>query len=154
MKRALLVFLLCGGVFMIGCAVQGRPFERVSPPPAHAVIYVYRPYAYFGSGLRPEVTCGEDTVRIGPGGYHAFILPADQKVTCTTHSDIAADEVEIRTETRVSYLREEIGWGLTGVPSIQSNGQPHLNPIDNDAAQTEIQSCVQEEPEPQTQQAQ
>jgi hypothetical protein len=153
MNRRLPGFLLGAvGIFATGCAVQGRPFERVSPPPANAVIYVYRPYAYAGSALRPEVTCGEDTVRIGPGGYHAFIVPADQKITCTTHSDIAADEVEIRTETRVHYLKEEIGWGLlkSGV-AVQSNGQPHLNPIDNDVAQTEIQSCVQEEPAPPTQ---
>jgi hypothetical protein len=156
MNRRLPGFLLSAvSIFATGCAVQGRPFERVSPPPAHAVIYVYRPYAYGGSALRPEVTCGEDTVRIGPGGYHAFIVPADQKITCTTHSDVAADEVEIHTSTRVTYLREEIGWGLLQ-PKIafQSNGQPHLNPIDNDAAQTEIQSCcVQEQPEQQTQQA-
>jgi hypothetical protein len=154
MNRARLVLSLGVAILIAGCAVQGPPFERVSPPPAHSVIYVYRPYAYFGSGLKPEVTCGEDTVRVGPGGYHAFIVPADQKVTCTIHSDIAADEVEINTATRVSYLREEIGWGLTGVATIQSNGQPHLNPIDNDTAQTEIQSCVQEQPESQTQQAQ
>jgi len=153
MNRARLLLLFGVAIHMIGCAVQGAPFERVSPPPAHAVIYVYRPYEYFGSGLKPEVTCGEDTVRIGPGGYHAFIVPADQKVTCTTHSDLAADEVEIHTSTRVTYLREDIGWGLTGVAAIQSNGQPHLNPIDSDAAQTEIQSCcVQEQPEQQTQQ--
>jgi hypothetical protein len=150
MNRALLVLFLGVVIFTIGCAVQGRPFERVSPPPAHAVIYVYRPYAYAGSGLRPEVTCGEDTLRIGPGGYHAFIVPAGEKVICSVHTDLASDEVEIRTDARVYYLREDIGWGLAGVVSIQSNGQPHLNPIDNDKAQTEIQSCVQEEPAPQT----
>jgi hypothetical protein len=54
------------------------------------------------------------------------------------------DEVEIRTDARVYYIREELGWGVL-------TGQPHLNPIDNDKAQTEIQSCVQEEPAPQTQ---
>lgn len=129
--------IFTASVLVIGCAVQGRPFEKVSPPPAHAVIYVYRPYSYGSSELRPEVTCGEDMMRIGPGGYHAFIVPAGQKVICTVHTD-SADEVEIRTEARVYYIREELGWGIY-------TGQPHLNPIDTDAAQTEIQSCVQEQ---------
>ena len=48
-----------------------------------------------------------------------------------------ADEVEFDTERRSYYVREELGWGwLTGVP--------HLNPVDTDQAQTEIQSCVLE----------
>jgi hypothetical protein len=81
-------------------------------------------------------------MRIGPGGYHAFIVPAGQKVTCSIHTD-STDEVEIRTDARVYYIREDLGWG-------KFTGQPHLNPIDNDKAQTEIQSCVQEEPAPQT----
>jgi hypothetical protein len=140
MTRQLAAVLVCSAgisALAIGCAVQGRPFEKVSPPPAHAVIYVYRPYAYGSSALRPDVTCGEDTVRIGPGGYHAFIVPAGQKVICSVHTD-TSDEVEIRTEARVYYIREELGWGIL-------TGQPHLNPIDTDVAQTEIQSCVQEQ---------
>jgi hypothetical protein len=145
MIRSLAAILVCAtlGAAAIGCAVQGKPFEKVPPPPAHAVIYVYRPYTYGSSALRPNVTCGEDSVRIGPGGYHAFIVPAGQKVSCSMHTD-NEDEVEIRTDARVYYIREELGWGVL-------TGQPHLNPIDNDQAQTEIQSCVQEEPAPPTQ---
>lgn len=148
MTRKLAALLFYGAIAMtMGCwAAQGKPFERVPPPSAHAVIYVYRPYAYGSSALRPDVTCGEDTVRIGAGGYHAFIVPAGQKVTCSVHTD-STDEVEIHTDARVYYIREELGWGWM-------TGQPHLNPVDTDAAQTEIQSCVQEEPQPQTQQAQ
>jgi hypothetical protein len=145
MTRQLAAILFCAGLSAaaIGCAVQGRPFEKVPPPEAHAVIYVYRPYSYGSSLLRPEVVCGEDMMRIGPGGYHAFIVPAGQKVICSIHTD-STDEVEIRTDARVYYIREDLGWG-------KFTGQPHLNPIDNDKAQTEIQSCVQEEPAPQTQ---
>lgn len=137
MNRRLLVFLPgVVGVFAIGCAVQGQPFEKIPAPPGNAVIYVYRPYSYGGLALRPAVTCGEDTARIGPGGYHAFIVPAGEQVVCSIQTD-TADEVEIQTEPRVYYIREELGWGwLTAVP--------HLNPIDTDAAQTEIQSCVLE----------
>jgi hypothetical protein len=143
MNRRLLLFLL-GVVATVGfgCAVQGQPFEKISSPPGTAVIYVYRPYSYGSVELRPAVTCGEDTARIGPGGYHAFTVPAGEKVVCSIETD-TADEVEFHTERRSYYIREELGWGwLTAVP--------HLNPVDTDVAQTEIQSCVLEPQTPQT----
>jgi hypothetical protein len=137
MNRRLLTFFLgVIGIFAIGCAVQGQPFEKISSPPGTAVIYVYRPYSYGSVLIRPAVTCGEDTARIGPGGYHAFIVPAGQKVVCSAQTD-TADEVEFQTERRTYYIREELGWG-------NLTSEPHLNPIDTDKAQTEIQSCVQE----------
>jgi hypothetical protein len=134
-----------------GCAVQGQPFEKISSPPGNAVIYVYRPYNYVGSVLRPAVTCGEDTARIGPGGYHPFVVPAGQKVVCSIETDGGEDEVEFQTERRAYYVREELGLGkLTGQITIESNSTPHLNPVDTDVAQTEIQKCVLEPPTPQT----
>src|ERR1700722_18566066 len=146
MNRRLLLFLLSAVATLgIGCAVQGQPYEKISSPPSTAVIYVYRPYSYGSVELRPAVTCGEDTARIGPGGYHAFVVPAGEKVSCSIETD-TADEVEFNTERRSYYVREELGWGwLTAVP--------HLNPVDTDQAQTEIQSCVlepQQSQEPQT----
>jgi hypothetical protein len=136
MNRRLLIFLLAVGIFAFGCAVQGQPFEKITSPPGTAVIYVYRPYSFGSVEIRPAVTCGEDTARIGPGGYHAFIVPAGQKVLCSAQTD-TADEVEFHTERRTYYIREELGWG-------NLTSEPHLNPIDTDAAQTEIQSCVLE----------
>src|SRR5271167_2225267 len=104
MNRRLVVLVLSvASVFAAGCAVQGDPFQRASAPPGNATIYVYRPYHYGSSLLRPAVTCGEDTARIGPGGYHAFIVPAGQKVVCSIQTD-TADEVEIQTERRVYYV--------------------------------------------------
>lgn len=120
-----------------GCAVTGRPFEKASLRSNDQVIYVYRPYSYFGSLVKPSVTCGEDTARIGPGGYHAFVEPAG-KVLCSVETE-TADEVEIPADPRVHYIREEIGWGTM-------IGHPHLNPIDHDLAQSEIQSCCVAEP--------
>ncbi len=120
-----------------GCAVQGRPFEKASLRSNDQVIYVYRPYSYFGSLVRPSVTCGEETARIGPGGYHAFVVPQG-KVRCDVETE-TADEVAIPADPRVHYLREEIGWGVL-------IGHPHLNPIDHDLAQSEIQSCCVEQP--------
>lgn len=133
MNRLLVAILCCAApIFLGGCAVQGRSFEKAYSPPGDAVIYIYRPYNYAGSLLRPSVTCGEDTARIGPGGYHAFIVPAGH-VVCSVQTE-TADEVEIDAQPRVYYIREEIGWGVL-------TGHPHLNPIDTDKAQTEIQTC-------------
>ena len=132
---------LSGAVFLLaaGCAVQGAPFEKATPTPSEQVIYVYRPYSYFSSALRPAVTCGEETVRIGPGGYHAFVLPQG-KVTCSIETSETGDQVDIPSDPRVHYLREEIANGLL-------TGHPHLNPIDHDVAQAEIQSCCVAEPQ-------
>jgi len=58
---------------------------------------------------------------------------------CAASKPKPADEVEIPADPRVHYLREEIGWGAM-------IGHPHLNPIDHDLAQSEIQSCCVAEP--------
>lgn len=137
--RLLTVLVLAAG--MGGCAVQGRPFERTSAPPRSAVIYVYRPYHYGSSLLRPAVTCGDDSARIGPGGYHAFIVespPPPDQIICSVQGAESADEVEIDPHTHVYYIREEFGWGSL-------SGHPHLNPVDTDRANAEIQQCCVEE---------
>jgi hypothetical protein len=136
-RRLLLLLLGVVATAAFGCAVQGQPFEKISSPPGNAVIYVYRPYSYASSLILPAVTCGEDTVRIGPGGYHAFVVPAGEKVVCSVQTDAGADEVDFETERRSYYVREELGWGAW-------TSMPHLNPVDTDKAQIEIQSCVQQ----------
>jgi hypothetical protein len=137
-SRRLFVIWFCSvAAALAACADQGPPFERAYAPPHNATIYVYRPYSYAGSLLRPSVTCGDDTVRIGPGGYHAFIVPAG-KTICSVQTE-TADQVEIDADPRVYYIREEIGWGVL-------TGHPHLNPIDTDTAQPEIQKCCVREP--------
>ncbi len=134
--------LLCSLMIVAfaGCAVQGRPFERVSAGPGDSVIYVYRPWHYGSSLLRPAVTCGDDTARIGPGGYHAFIVPAgSDQIACDVEGAESADRVEIDPHTRVYYIREEFVWG-------ELSGHPHLNPVDNDRANAEIASCCVQQP--------
>lgn len=122
------------------CAVQGSPFNKTAAPPGEAVIYVYRPYHYAASLLRPPVTCGEDMARIGPGGYHVFMVPAGEKTDCSVQWTETSDQVEIDGGKRVYYIREEIGWGVL-------SGHPHLDPVDADQAKSEIQQCcVQEQP--------
>lgn len=133
MNRAAMLLL----VAVAGCAVQGAPFQRASAPPDNAIIYVYRPYHYGGSLVQPTVTCGDDTARIGPGGYHTFIVPAGGTIVCHAETE-TTDEVEIDAEPRVYYIREEIVFGVL-------TGHPHLNPIDNDKAQIEISQCCVEQ---------
>ncbi|MBF6568383.1 MAG: hypothetical protein IVW54_05850 [Candidatus Binataceae bacterium] len=136
MNRRWRALILCGAaIALTGCADQGPVFARAYAAPHNATIYVYRPYSYAGVLLRPAVTCGDDTVRIGPGGYHAFVVPTG-KTVCSVATE-TADQVELDADPRVYYIREEIGWGLL-------TGHPHLNPIDTDTAQTEIQKCVRE----------
>ncbi len=121
-----------------GCAVLGTPFQKVQAPPRNATIYVYRPYHYGSSLLRPPVTCGEDTARIGPGGYHAFIVPVG-KIVCGVPGSESRDETAIDAEARIYYVREEFAWGVL-------SGHPHLDPIDDDTAHNEIQRCCVQEP--------
>jgi hypothetical protein len=120
--------------------VQGSAFNKTSAPPGESIIYVYRPYHYAASLLRPPVICGDDMARIGPGGYHAFIVPAGKRTDCTVQWTETSDQVEIDGDKRVYYIREEIGWGVL-------TGHPHLDPVDADQAKNEIQQCcVQEQP--------
>jgi len=140
MKAGLVTFLICATTLASGCAVQGRRFERAEAAPGTAVIYVYRPYSYAGSLLKPSVTCGDDTARIGPGGYHAFVEPAG-KIDCSIESSESKDDVELLADPRVYYIREQIVWGWL-------TGHPHLNPMDKDTGQAEIQHCCVEEEQP------
>jgi hypothetical protein len=120
-----------------GCAAQGKPYERVNAPSNTATIYVYRPYSFFGSLMHPTVRCGNQSAVIEPGGYHVFVVPAGA-TTCSTSTE-TADVLDIDGEPRVYYVRERMGWGLLV-------GRPELNPVDNDQAQSEIQSCCVEQP--------
>jgi hypothetical protein len=133
LRAASIAFAGCMvGCVLAGCAVQGSPFERAASSPGHAVIYVYRPYTYGSSLLKPPVTCGEETARIGPGGYYAFVVPVG-KTVCSVETE-TQDEVEINAEPRTYYIKEEFGWGVL-------TGHPHLDPMDTDVAQTEIHGC-------------
>src|SRR5260370_7718847 len=102
MKRVAARIFLIAAV-AAGCAVQGAPFQRVQAPPRTATIYVYRPYHYEGSLLRPPVTCGDDTARIGPGGYHAFIVPA-AKIVCIVPRGETRAATAISAPPRAYYL--------------------------------------------------
>jgi hypothetical protein len=137
--RSCLLFL---AAIAAGCAVTGTPFQRAEAPSGNAIIYVYRPYHYGSSLLRPSVTsvtCGNETARIGAGGYHAFVVPAGKVVCSLEWWDRRRDEID--AAAHVYYIREEFGWRWL-------TGHPHLNPIDTDAAHDEIQTCCVSEATP------
>jgi hypothetical protein len=139
MKPSLMAVMVVATV-LCACAMEGRPFEKAAAPRGNSIIYVYRPYHYAASLLRPPVSCGEDTARIGPGGYHVFVVPAGQQTECSVQWTETSDQVEIDGDKRVYYIREEIGWGVL-------TGHPHLDPVDADQANSEIrQCCVEDEP--------
>jgi hypothetical protein len=132
-------WLWCAGAAVIaGCATVGEPFRPTSVEQPQAVIYVYRPYHFGGSLLHPTITCGDQTARVGPGGYHAFVV-APGAIQCSAETD-KQDVVELDIAPgSVNYIKEEIGWGIMV-------GHPHLYPMDSDDAQSEIQSCCKLEP--------
>ena len=120
---------------LIGCSVQGPPFapEHLTRP--KSVIYLYRPYRIFGSALRPPVTCGDSSVKLGPGGYHPFVVDPGT-IVCSTQYE-ASDAVELRIAPgQANYLEEEIGWGAL-------IGHPHLHPMDSDTAHNALKECCQ-----------
>jgi hypothetical protein len=133
-----IVLWLAAALIAAGCAVTGDSFQRQSAPPDEAEIYLYRPYSFAGSLLRPPVVCGDSVARIGPGGYQVFKVRSGT-VTCHSETE-TADAVEFDTRPGgVYYLKEDIGWGF-------AIGHPHLYPMDSDEAQTEIQHCCVLEP--------
>jgi hypothetical protein len=75
--------------------------------------------------------------RLGPGGYHVFVVPASP-TQCSVNGHESSDVVAVDASPRVHYLREEIGWGVF-------SGHPHLDPIDADQANNEIQQCCSEQ---------
>ena len=143
MKTALgagAVLCFAAVILIAGCAVEGKPFEKVSAPPQQAEIYLYRPYNFAGSLLRPPVICDDSVARVGPGGYYVFVTRPG-KIICHVETE-TADEVEIDARAGgVYYLKEEMGWGV-------AIGHPHLYPMDSDEAQNEIQQCCVLEPSP------
>lgn len=134
---ARMVLLLGLSLLTAGCAAQGKPYERANAPANTVTIYVYRPYSFFGSLMHPAVRCGNESAVIEPGGYHAFVVPAG-RVTCSTSTE-TADLLDIDADPRFYYVRERMGWGLLV-------GRPELNPVDDDQAQSEIQSCCVQQP--------
>ena len=60
---------------ILGYVVEGPAFQRVRQAQnMKGVIYVYRMYPTLGYGaaVSVRVSCGDNSILLGPGGYHAF----------------------------------------------------------------------------------
>ncbi len=94
-----------------GCEVEGPAFTRMARPSTKAVVYVYRPYQFFGASDEPDITCGSDTIAIGSGGYHAFV-EAPGTIKCSAASAGTAPVIfEARPENDY-FVREVVSGGL------------------------------------------
>lgn len=121
-------------IILVGCSAHGPAWQEAQLPASRSVIYVYRPYAFAGSALRPTVNCGEGPgIALSPGGYHLFVVEAGS-VACEAQS-IASSAVTIKVEAgQQYYVREELDWGLVV-------GGPRLFVVGQDIGRSEIQEC-------------
>ncbi len=66
-------------------------------------------------------------------------MPVDSgEIDCGVQGAESSDEVALDPRTHAYYIREEFVWGLM-------SGHPHLNPVDADKANSEIQTCCIDE---------
>ncbi len=122
-------------VLLAGCAVEGSAYQRVTPAPNKAVVYVYRTYptAGWGSGAQAIVNCGDNSVALGPGGYHRFTFEPGE-VLCTSHTENTA-QVQLNAQAGHDYyIRQWLSMGLV-LPRV------YLEEVEPDTAQADIQSC-------------
>ncbi len=71
---------------LVGCAVEGRPYEMTAVAPAKSAVYIYRPYGVVGSVVEPPVSCGDQSTSLGPGGYHRLVVDPGH-LRCSVHTE-------------------------------------------------------------------
>jgi hypothetical protein len=121
------------GAAVGGCAVEGQSFKRLPMESARAIIYVYRPYHFFGSALDPEVTCGNATIAIGAGGYHAFSSDPGI-IDCYASTEVTRGvRLYLRPEEDY-FVREYVEPGILV-------GRVDLTPVDRLTGLSEIGEC-------------
>jgi len=135
MRTLCKVVILGIAMAMTGCEVEGPVFQRHPPTSQYAVIYVYRPYHYFGSAIEPDVTCGHSTAAIGAGGYHAFVEEPGI-INCYSYTEVGRGiSFEARPEAEY-FVREEVDWGFV-------EGRIHFYLVNRGVGLDEIQECRQ-----------
>jgi len=118
-----------------GCAVQGPAYEKANLPPAKAAVYVYRVYPTlgFGAGLLLPVSCGDNSILLGPGGYHVFNVERGE-LLCSSHMENSAS-VQIAVEAGHEYYVK--GWPSMGV----FNARVNLETVNAETAGAELRDC-------------
>jgi len=133
--------VVVGVAILSGCSasVSGPSFQKIQIPEGKGVIYVYRPAAsYKTAGLRPQVTCGQDGVDLGSGGYYPFIVDPGTTTCRVTAIDLikTTSEVDVPcTAGQENYVKDEdhlaIVWGV----------RPHLDLMDRATGEKEASDC-------------
>jgi uncharacterized protein DUF2846 len=132
-KAAIIAVL--AGLLLAGCAVQGPDYEHVAPQQNKAGVYVYRTYptAGFGSGVQAAVNCGDNSITLGPGGYHRFSVEPGE-VLCSTHTENSA-QVQLNAKAGEDYyVRQWFSMGFV-------MAHVYLEQVEPDAAQQDLQTC-------------
>jgi hypothetical protein len=129
--------ILCIGLFLpsllAGCAVQGEAWQQAAAVPGKAVVYVYRPYSVLGAAIVPPVNCGDSSIAVGPGGYHAFHVQAGA-ASCNSYSEVSSVVSFDAGTGQEYYVKEELDWGVL-------LARVHLSLEDAQTARSEIQDC-------------
>ncbi len=133
--RHAVAFALLSTLF-VGCAVEGHSYERAAVAPAKSAVYVYRPYNVFGSVVEDPVSCGHQSMSLGPGGYHRLVVDPGH-LRCSAHTEVTT-AVEFDAKAGESYyIRESLGPGVI-VPHV------HLDLTSTDEAEDEIRGCAEQ----------
>ncbi len=137
MNRHLLLLSLLG--LSAGCAAATAPkipFTKVPPNPDKAVIYLYRPAGFVGSALMPKVSCGSETVALGPGNYHAFIAaPGHVQCASSYYENSAAVDLDLKPGQDY-YVKQTSSMGFFV-------GHVHLATVAPDYGLQETSACSQ-----------
>ena len=139
MARCLAILTL--SLSIAACSASGPAFRKLAVPPGKAVIYAYRPDAFFGRVRSPYVYCGDGSVDLKPGGYHPFVVEPGS-VTCISTTEplsmgfkewrSGTAKVEVRVEAgKESFVKEKLGYF----------GTPYLFLMDRFSAESEIPEC-------------
>lgn len=119
-------------LMVAGCEVEGPAFTRMARPSTKAIVYVYRPYQFFGASDEPDITCGSDTIAIGSSGYHAFVEEPGT-IKCSAASAGSAPVIfEARPEADY-FVREVVSGGI-------ASSQVTLTKVDRATGLDEIAS--------------
>jgi hypothetical protein len=127
--------VLAAYLVLAGCAVQGSAYEHTAVAPDRAAIYVYRTYptAGIGSAVKTSVTCADQSVRLGPGGYHRFeVDPGD--ILCSSQTENTAQVQFTAKAGHEYYVKQSLSIGLVVA-------HDYLEQVGAEAAQADLETC-------------
>lgn len=137
--RANAAFFLIFGFLVQGCAT-GAPFQPVAEiPDDKALVYIYRPGAFFGGGVVYDVHVGEtEIVALRSAGYFPyFAIPGETEFWARTEAKATVATNLEKGETY--YLRGGVGIGFF-------IGHPKLTFVSEEEGASEIQDTTLLEP--------